>query len=101
MKEIKGVADQLKRAYEGGAWHGPSIKEILADVTATQAASHPIPGTHSIWEIVLHIAAWEGVVRSRLEGDYLEEPAEGDWPAVEDGSEASWKEALAKLESNH
>ena len=101
MKEVKAIADQLKRAYEGQAWHGPSIKEILADVTAEQAASRPVAGAHSIWEIVLHIIAWEGAVRSRLEGDYVTDPAEGDWPAVDDSSEASWRETLARLESNH
>lgn len=101
MKEIKGIADQLKRAYEGEAWHGPSLKEILADVTAGQAARRPIQSAHSIWEIVLHIAAWEAAVRARLEGEYLAEPAEGDWPAVEDASEASWKAALAKLEGGN
>jgi uncharacterized damage-inducible protein DinB len=101
MHEIKGIADQLKRAYEGQAWHGPSVKEILADVTAEQAARRPIAGAHSIWEIVLHIAAWEAAVRVRLEGEYLDEPSEGDWPTVEVTSEAAWSETLAKLESNH
>jgi uncharacterized damage-inducible protein DinB len=101
MQEFKGIADQLKRAYEGQAWHGPSLKEILAGVTAEQAARRPVTGAHSIWEIVLHIVAWEGVVRVRLEGEYLNEPSEGDWPAVEDTSESAWTETLAKLESNH
>jgi uncharacterized damage-inducible protein DinB len=101
MREIRAIADQLKRAYEGEAWHGPSLKEILADVTAGQAARRPIASAHSIWEIVLHIAVWEGAVRARLEGDYVVDPAEGDWPAVGDTTEAAWKESLAKLESNH
>jgi uncharacterized damage-inducible protein DinB len=101
MRDLKMIRDQLKRAYEGGAWHGPALKEILRDVTAEQAARQPIAGAHSIWEIVLHIAAWEAAVRSRLEGDYVLEPAEGDWPAVIDKSEAAWGETLAKLESNH
>jgi uncharacterized damage-inducible protein DinB len=101
MQEIDRIVDQLKRAYEGEAWHGPSLKEILADVTAERAARQPIAGAHSIWEIVLHIAAWEGAVRSRLEGDYVQEPAEGDWPAVEDTGEAAWEATLAHLESVH
>jgi uncharacterized damage-inducible protein DinB len=101
MREIRAIADQLKRAYEGEAWHGPSLKEILADVTAEQAARHPIRSAHSIWEIVLHIVAWEGAVRQRLEGEYVVEPAEGDWPAVGDTTEAAWQESLAILESNH
>lgn len=101
MREIKALADQFKRAYEGEAWHGPSLKEILAGVTAEQAARRPIASAHTIWEIVLHITAWEGAVRDRLEGEYLQEPAEGDWPTVEDTGEAAWSESLADLESNH
>jgi uncharacterized damage-inducible protein DinB len=101
MQEIKAIADQLKRAYEGEAWHGPSLKEILADVTAKRATRRPIESAHSIWEIVLHIAAWEGVVRARLEGEYLLEPAEGDWPVVEETGESAWTEALQRLDSNH
>ena len=40
MSEIKRINDQLKRAFEGKAWHGPSVSEVLADVTAEQAAAH-------------------------------------------------------------
>jgi uncharacterized damage-inducible protein DinB len=101
MQEIRAIADQLKRAYEGEAWHGPSLKEILADVTAEQAARRSVAGAHSIWEVVLHIAAWEGTVRARLEGEYLVEPLEGDWPAVEETGDSAWRETLQKLESNH
>jgi len=53
MRESERIADQLKRAFEGKSWHGPSLLEILKDVTAGQAAARPIPGAHSIWEIVL------------------------------------------------
>src|SRR5262249_44325871 len=53
MSEVQRIEEQLKRAFEGEAWHGPSVRECLADVTAAQAAEHPIPAAHSIWEIVL------------------------------------------------
>ena len=101
MSEVKRTADQLKRAYEGRAWHGPSLREILADVTAQQAARRPVEGAHSIWEITLHISAWEGAVLERLKGRYVEDPEEGDWPAVDDTSDAAWQETLARLESKH
>src|SRR5713226_2034192 len=67
MSEIKRIGDQLKRAFEGKAWHGPSVSEVLAGVTAEQAAAHPLAGAHSIWEITLHIATWERVGRRRIE----------------------------------
>jgi len=101
MAEVKRIADQLKRAYEGQAWHGPSLKELLAGVTAEQAAARPVAEAHSIWEITLHISAWESAAIERLKGRYVEEPDEGDWPAVEDASESAWQGALAKVESKH
>ncbi|HYV05863.1 MAG TPA: DinB family protein, partial [Blastocatellia bacterium] len=66
MSEIKRIRSQLRRAFEGEAWHGPSVMELLGDVTAEQAAAHPIAGAHSIWELALHIATWERYVRRRI-----------------------------------
>ena len=59
MTETFRLADQIRRAFEGNAWHGDSLLEILADVSAKTAATHPIKNAHSIWELLLHIAAWD------------------------------------------
>ena len=103
MTEIDRILDQLKRAFEGGAWHGPSVKEVLHDVTATQAHARPLGNAHSIWELVQHIAVWEDVGRRRLEGDPAEVPISSpeDWPPAEDASEAAWDRARAALERGH
>jgi uncharacterized damage-inducible protein DinB len=101
MDEIKRIDDQLRRAFEGHAWHGPSLRELLADVTAEQAIARPIPGAHSIWEIALHIAAWHEGVRRRVEGERVELSPEEDWPPVASTSEAAWQDALAVLERTH
>ena len=53
--EVFRLNEQLRRALQGDAWHGPSVLELLAGLSASQAASHPIAGAHSIWELVLHI----------------------------------------------
>src|SRR5437762_14169982 len=74
MNEIERILDQLKRAYEGGAWHGPSVKEVLNGVTAEQAQARPIQNGHTIYELVRHIAVWEDVGRRRLQGDPAEVP---------------------------
>jgi hypothetical protein len=42
MSEIERIAGQLKRAFEGGARHGPSVLEILVGITAQQAAARNI-----------------------------------------------------------
>lgn len=101
MSELKRIADQLKRAYSGNAWHGPSLLEALADVTAEQALAKPIPNSHSIWELVLHIAAWEDAVRERLENGPMATPADGDFPEITDQSETGWRNILTLLEQRH
>jgi hypothetical protein len=41
MTEIARIQDQLRRAFDGDAWHGPSLKAILTGVTAEKAATKP------------------------------------------------------------
>ena len=102
MSETHRVNSQLKRAYQGEAWHGPSLRELLAGVTAAQAAARPIPGAHSIWELVHHVIAWEQIVRRRLEGEALAEiPTEMNFPPVNDAGEEAWQETLRALESSN
>ena len=103
MTEIERILDQLKRAYEGNAWHGPAVKEVLAGVTAEQAHARPLRNAHTIWELVRHIAVWEDVGRRRLGGDLaqIEISSPEDWPPREDTSEAAWEQAKAALERGH
>jgi uncharacterized damage-inducible protein DinB len=101
MTEIERIQDQLKRAFEGNAWHGPSVLELLEGVTASQAAAHPLPRAHSIWELVIHIGAWKGAVRRRLAGDRAELTTEEDWPAVTKTSEEAWDQAKSELKQGH
>jgi uncharacterized damage-inducible protein DinB len=102
MSETKRIKDQLTRAFRGEAWHGPSVMELLNDVTAEHAAAHPIAGAHSIWEIVLHINTWERIARRRIEElAPIEVPTEEDWPAVNDTTEHAWKNTVNALKLNH
>ncbi|MDX6613097.1 MAG: hypothetical protein QOD75_2283 [Blastocatellia bacterium] len=101
MTELERIQDQMKRAYEGEAWHGPSVRETLADISAKTATSRPLPGAHNIWELVLHIAAWKAAVRRRLEGDRAQLSPEEDWPAVIETDEAAWNSTRDALERAH
>ena len=102
MSELKRINSQLKRAFRGKAWHGPSVMELLENVTAEQAAAHPIAGAHSIWEIVLHIRAWERIPLRRLEEWVpIEATPEGDWPPVKETTGHAWKNALNAMSLNH
>jgi uncharacterized damage-inducible protein DinB len=101
MGEVRRINDQLRRAFEGEAWHGPSLMEVLSGVTAQQAATKPLPTAHSIWELVLHIAFWEEVSRKRLEGDGTKVEAEDGLFTVIDTSEEAWQAALEKLKQTN
>lgn len=101
-RDILRLEDQLRRAFEGEAWHGPSVMEVLADVTAQEACERPVPGAHTIWELVLHIAATYGLMNRRLRGNHEPPTPEQDWPAQpEDADAQEWLVALNGLRSAH
>jgi heme-degrading monooxygenase HmoA/uncharacterized damage-inducible protein DinB len=95
------LADELRRIWKGDAWHGPALTELLDGVSHTRAAAQPIPGAHSIWELVLHDTAWTDVFRRRLEGEAVEEPGEGDFPLPAEPTAKAWAEAQARLRTAH
>jgi uncharacterized damage-inducible protein DinB len=95
--ESRRLEEQLRRALEGEAWHGPSVLEVLDGVTAGQAAAHPVAGAHSIWELVLHLCSDYDLVLRRLGGDGRQLTESEGWPTVVDGSAASWSDAIRVL----
>ena len=97
MSESKRVANQLTRALNGEAWHGPSWKETLEGVTREAALYRPIPEAHTIAEIVLHETAWHEVVRRRLEGETPDVSDDQDWPAAALADDAAWTATVARL----
>lgn len=98
MSEIARIVDQLERAYGGDAWHGPSIREILAGVDAEMAAARPIPSAHSIRELVSHLIAWKEEAAARLVGAGSGDlPPEREWP--EDAT--AWNAMLDELDAAH
>jgi uncharacterized damage-inducible protein DinB len=101
MSETTRIADELRLAFDGEAWHGPALLEILVDVNAASAAEHPIANGHSIWELVLHIAAWEKILLRRMSGEAFQPRDEENFPPVLDHSEGAWAEAQAHLKRAH
>jgi uncharacterized damage-inducible protein DinB len=99
MPEVPRLLDQLRRAFDGNPWCGPSLLANLEGITAAQAAQHPIQNAHSIWEIVIHVASWTAIVHRRIAENRPLQPGEAeDWPALPAAlSEANWQRALAEL----
>jgi len=101
MSETARIADQLRRAFQGDAWHGDSLLEILDGVTAAQAAARPLKHAHTIWELVLHITAWDSAVRRRLAGAAVDLSDEQNFPSVMDPSENAWRRTIEQTRKVH
>lgn len=100
MSEIERIADQLARAHEGGAWHGPALAEILRGVSAAQAAAKPLAAAHSIWELIGHVTTWERVVAERLERWEPLDPTDAEnYPDPGPPTPERWRQALDALDA--
>lgn len=95
------IADQLRRAFEGEAWHGPALLELLGDVDAVAAAAKPLPDVHSIWELVLHIAAWDVAACRGLDGKKAQLRGTANFPTVPKPTETSWRKAISEAKRTH
>lgn len=89
--EISRIIHMLQNTYDGAAWHGPSILEVLSKINADIAfkqSSH----IHRICELVQHITAWRIFAIKRLEGDAVFEITQNEnWKTFTKQDEAAWK----------
>lgn len=98
MLDMEIIADQIRRAFRGESWHGTSVREVLAGVSAEDAAAHPIRGAHSIWEIVHHLTGGYNLVLRRVRGQRAQLSPEESWPPVTELGAAAWRESQDTLE---
>jgi uncharacterized damage-inducible protein DinB len=101
QSEAARIADQLRRAFDGGAWHGPALLELLEDMDAARAAARPLPDVHSIWELVLHIAVWDAVACRRLSGEKCQPTGTANFPPVAKPTAAAWRKAVGEARRTH
>lgn len=96
LDERARLMDELRRAWDGDPWHGDSLRDILAGMTADAASARPLPGAHTAWEIVLHLASWTREVTRRLADRIARDPVDGDWPAPSGDDFGGVVDALAR-----
>ena len=96
------LSNHIARTVRGPMWHGPALGELLRDVTPEMAQARPIPGAHTIWELVLHITAWAEIARARVSGQRIgDPPAHEDWPPVGATNGEEWTAAVERLQHSH
>jgi uncharacterized damage-inducible protein DinB len=96
MREIERILDQVNRAWGGPSWTGVEVQSLLDEIPDDQARAHPLPGAHSIIELVAHITAWMNVVSDRLGGQAKKLSPEEDWRDV---TQLTWLEAIIAIEN--
>ena len=99
---MEALLDQMRRTHAGDPWYGAPRMQFLRGLRASHASLRPAGSKHSVWELVLHMAAWTEEVRRRLAGHSPGEPLDGDWPPVpKTATELAWASALLQLERAH
>lgn len=101
MRDVERLRAEVDSTIAGDPWYGPSVLRTLDGIDASAAAARPIPGAHTVWEIVLHMTAWVNETTRRVRGGSHGTPAEGDWPPVSGTDRVSWDAAVAELRRAH
>ncbi len=68
--ELLRIIDLLNTTYEGEeAWHGPSVAEVMRDVTPDMAGLRLSPNTHTIAELIFHMTSWRIFAVKKMQAD--------------------------------
>jgi len=94
--EVGWLADQLERSIHGGAWHGPSTREVLSGIDAATAGLPPDGSPHAIVEHVRHITFWLNAAYSRI-ANGRDVGSDADWPKEKTLSAEAWFQVIADL----
>lgn len=99
MNASEAIADSLRRTLTGPMWHGDAVNQLVSGLSAADAARQPIADAHTVWELVLHMAAWANIAQKRLSLKKQTEPTSAeDWPSLTSGpSIEAWSDAQMRL----
>jgi len=93
MNQTQRIADAYRAATLIVAWYGPSLAELLAQISPQLAIVPPMPGAHSISQLLQHLLLWNERVRNTSDAHPL--PA---WQAEKEWAEPPipWNELLSR-----
>jgi len=93
------IAAELRRAWRGEPWHGPSARAVLGRVTAEQAATRHFRGSNTPWQLVRHLTTWVEAPLRRLDDPAYEPDAVENFPEPEVDIPGQWPRDIARLEA--
>jgi uncharacterized damage-inducible protein DinB len=92
-EKIQQIADAYRAVTIKGAWYGPTVAELLAKIPLELATTPPVPGAHSISELLQHLLLWNERIRKTSESHPMPQ-----WEAEKEWAEPPipWKELVAR-----
>jgi uncharacterized damage-inducible protein DinB len=93
MNQTQRIADSYRAATVKAAWYGPSLAELLAQISPEVATARPVAGSHSISELLQHLLLWNERILNTSDSNSL--PA---WEPEKDWAEAPipWNELVSR-----
>lgn len=93
MNETQRIADSYHAVTIKGAWYGPSLAELVAEISPELAATPPTPGAHTISALLQHLLLWNERVRNTSDSNPMPR-----WQAEKEWAEPPipWNELVAR-----
>jgi uncharacterized damage-inducible protein DinB len=93
MTQTQQIADSYRAVTIKGAWYGPSLAELLAQISPELATTPPAPGAHTISALLQHLLLWNERIRNTSESNPMPR-----WEAEKEWAEPSipWNELVAR-----
>jgi len=97
MIATQQIADSYRAVTIKDAWYGPSLAELLAQISPELATTPPAPGAHTISALLQHLLLWNERVRNTSESHPMPR-----WEAEKEWAEPPipWNELLARWDES-
>jgi uncharacterized damage-inducible protein DinB len=80
VSQTQRFADSYHAVTVKGAWYGPTVAELIEQTLPEMAIQRPIPGAHSISELLQHLLLWNERIRNTSESHPMPRwEAEKEW----------------------
>ena len=99
-QEIQNIKTLLDETFNGPAWHGPAVQEVLKDISKDTALKS-VGNAHNIAELVFHMIAWRNFLINNLKGqESYDVSAERNFQQIKTLSNQEWSDLKSRLKAS-
>lgn len=99
---IEHIIQQLLENQAGKAWIGPTFKSRLQVINEDNAFIRPLPGLHSVAEIISHLTTWqkETILKIKTGKGSLTDDCEENWYSNEKLRDKGWERIWSEYQTS-